>query len=224
MDTLRRFISIITPKAPRWKEISNHIAFHFSLLFITLLPLVLLSYHFMQKEKFLQEGHTRLETLIRGAKKTAMLRKKQAGQIRQYAQADPLYVEKQIESYTPLQVQIDTLSSLIANEALQGCFYWQNRLAALIGDKNLIKFHPEEKKVVKNIQEVVLKLMMPVEVGNADVRRLLSKIEGVKIGSYLPPAGRPDLLVKKITLKRKPVGNESQVFELDMELIKREGV
>jgi len=161
------------------------------------------------------------QLLLTGMDKTTSLRQKQQEALREMQEADPRYLEKEIEGYIPLQHEIDILGTLLAEPNLAKCATWTKRQGFLIGKENRFKFTEEKKGKSKSFQEIELMQAHPVQVGLEDFEQLLIRIEGRGAGAYLPPNGRPDLTILQGQLSA--TGQEG-LYELQLKILKREEV
>lgn len=223
VDRLRRFISKVASKKTARNSWIFHSQFHLLAVILVALPFVSVCWKFVENYHLLGEGEKRLTKLMEGAENTAILRKKRLSQLKQLAVADPLYLDKYLVKPGVLRKQREDLQTLTINEALKGCDTWNRQLETLTGDDNQILFQESETKSVKNIREALVCQTKPVQIGNEDLKRILSVVEGVRIGSYLPPAGRPNLLIKKFQLTRTQTISGGETFLLNIDLVKREG-
>ncbi|MDN3507395.1 MAG: hypothetical protein P0S94_00575 [Simkaniaceae bacterium] len=190
---------------------------------VAITPMTVIVMQFMKKDALLTQGVEAITLLAIGAKKTALLRKKERIRLEQYAAADRAYVEKYLEGFEPLKNEIGQLNSLLTHDSLKQCRTISDRLKFL-REANRLKFSVEAEHVTKEIAECELTSLSPIEVGGQDINRLLSRVEGVKIGGITPPALRPEIVMKEFHLKRVKDERDSEHFEIDMKLIKREGI
>ena len=173
----------------------------------------------VEKDRILKECSESMQRLALGAKKTALLRKKERARLEQYASADREYVEKYLEEFVPLHGEIAKLEMLLGHESFKNCRALNERIGVL-RDRNRLAFRIEKRDETKEIVESELVQTDSVEVGGDDVKKVLARVEGVKVDGMASPSNRPELVVKEFHLKRVEEGR----FGLKMSLIKREGV
>lgn len=117
--------------------------------------------------------------------------------------ADHFYIDKNLETLQFLDPQIRPL---------------------LKESPNSLLFSEEKTRRSEHILEVEEKQQQPVQINGEDLKKLLSLIEGVSIPPFSPQAGRPQLIIKQFELTKKTIAPEEEVFSVNMQLIKREGV
>ena len=98
----------------------------------------------------------------------------------------------------------------------------KERLGFLKEGKNKLLFVEEGIERSGSLQEVEEKCKYPVEMNEEDLKKLLSVVEEVKIGSNLPPDNAPQLIIKNFELLKKPTLGSEDVFEVHLSIIKRE--
>ena len=72
------------------------------------------------------------------------------------------------------------------------------------------------------MKEVEEKQRHPVQMDESDLKQILSLIEDLPVDSFLPSAGSPQLLIKEFRLKKQETPLHTEVFEVEMDLLKRE--
>lgn len=137
-----------------------------------------------------------------------------------YKDADRFYLEKQVESMRLLEKETDALQKASSQKSMAEDPRISRRLAAL--NNNTIVFSEGMVQSYPFFNEIPDSLAHPVEVDVADIRDLLAKIDGRKIGEDEPGPNRPQLLITDFRLDRKSTPNESEVYNLNFRLIKRE--
>lgn len=94
--------------------------------------------------------------------------------------------------------------------------------SSLTSGENRLLFQEENPRRSDNLEEVDVKQKLPVSLNEEELKKVLSLIEAVPIGSSLPTESAPQLLIKNFTLKKKMSEHEDELFEVSLELIKRE--
>jgi len=152
--------------------------------------------------------HTLVECNARKQSMNMAIRKK-------YAQTDHFYLDHQIESLRFLKKERTALERLMQNPSFTGNEVIEKRYAFLSGEANLLQFVEGTVQSGEDFQETLEKISHPVEVDTQDLKELLSRIENNQ-------PGKPQLLVTDLNLKKKTFTSGNQVFELNLNLLKRE--
>lgn len=157
-------------------------------------------------------------------KSEAYKRKQSANRavIDHYRDADHFYIDKYLETLTFLEPEIDGLQKIVNNKNFTGDVAITNRLDFLTGQGNSFAFTEGVVQSYPLYQETTETLSHPIEVNIDDIRKILARVEGVKIGSYKPGPNRPQLIVLDFKLDKKKLVNDSEVYGLNMKLLKRE--
>lgn len=187
---------------------------------LSLIPLVLALFHYHSESQSLQS----LDSQITRLQQAAILReRKQAANnlVRSYyADADRFYVEKQTEALHLLQSETTALQKLGHQPSIAEDPRVSRRLSALTG--NTIIFTEGMVQSYPFFNEIPEALQHPVEVDVDDIKKLLSIIEGVDIGPYEPGKNRPQLIITDFRLDSKANQGESEVYILNLKILKRE--
>lgn len=167
-----------------------------------------------------------LENEMNSASQRAMLfEKKQAVNLavrQQFLDADHSYIDKYLESLTLLEPEIEALQQVVRGRHLAENETINKRLDLLSGKGNKIAFSEGVVESYPYFQDTTETLTHPVEIDIDDLQKILSTVEGVKIGANEPPAGRPELIILDLKLEKKNVTPNNQAFLLNMKLLKRE--
>jgi len=190
-------------------------------LIIGLLPilLVLLNIYSQQSDiSSLKQNINYLQEMIitRETKQAANLAIKD-----QYKNADHFYIDKQIESIRLLKPEIESLKKIASQNNVVDNEAVKKRLEYLLNGNKIVF----TEGVVQNtpfFQETIETLVHPIEVNQDNLQEILSKIEGIKIGSYDPGAERPQMIVIDLKLDKKRIEEKNEVFLLNLKLLKRE--
>lgn len=171
---------------------------------------------------------SRLDTLlerVEDLKERAILKEKRQETnkaiIENYRNADRFYIDKNIESISLLQPEIEVLekiakqSNFVENEAVT------SRLEQL-KTQNSIRFSEGVVQTYPLFSETAETLVKPVEVDSKDLQNILSKIEGTNIGPYTKGDSPPQLIISELKLEKKNTNAENEVYQLQLKLIKRE--
>ncbi len=150
----------------------------------------------------------------RKAKKEAFLHR--------YLNADPYFLDQKIESLLFLQNERKQIESWLRHPALPRKESLVERLSFLTEGANRLVFAEENIRTSGRIQETDEKQRHPVQMHENDLQKLLSLIEDIPVGPYLPPNGAPQLLVRDFRLKKIKTHLHTEIFEVEMDLVKRE--
>jgi hypothetical protein len=136
------------------------------------------------------------------------------------AGADPLYIDKHLESLIFLESEVKKLETQMTdtNDAVA------KRLYFLKEGENRLLLSEEKIRSKDKMREVVEKMQHPVEIHEEDLKKLLCLVEGVTIWPYGPKEGRPQLLFQDFHLIRKQQPPSGAVFSLHFNMIKRENL
>jgi hypothetical protein len=192
------------------------------LLILGAVPFVFAFMHFMGQRREVNG----MQSLIDNIKERAyVLDKRQSRNIAvrdHFKDADPYYLDKQLETLRFLEPEIEGLQKLESNKNYAGDENVKQRLDFLTGNMNTLQFSVGNVQSYQWVQESTDTLLHPVEVNVSDLKKILSLVEGVDIPPYAPPADRPHLLVIDFRLDKKEISPSNEVFVLNFKLLKRE--
>ncbi|MCB1213367.1 MAG: hypothetical protein KDK40_03620 [Chlamydiia bacterium] len=187
---------------------------------IVLLPILLVLYHHKvtnDRIDMLNETLTELHTQVVIAKQKNALN----AQTRQHFQdANRFYLDKEVESIPLLKDERMLLEKFVKNSNLAPNPQASQRLKEI--DSNFIVFSEGVIERYPTFDEFPESLSKPVEIDNNDLKKILSRIEGVTIENQTALPKRPLLIITDCRLDRKKVGDNTSVFLLNMKLLKRE--
>ncbi|MBI2742382.1 MAG: hypothetical protein HYX48_00500 [Chlamydiales bacterium] len=92
------------------------------------------------------------------------------------------------------------------------------------GGENRFQFLEENPKNSELLEEVEAKVKQPVLLNEDELKKVLSLIEGVAIGSHLPQERSPQLIIRNFELVKKLDPGQEEAFEVTMQILKREPV
>lgn len=187
---------------------------------LSLLPIVFAMFHYNSETQSLQ----RLESQVSRLQEAAQIRnRKQSANalVRSYySDADRFYLEKQTESTHLLEQESEALQKLGNQPHMAEDPRITRRLGVLAG--NTLVFTEGMVQSYPFFNEIPEALQHPIEVEVEDIKELLAKIEGTKIGPYEPGPNRPQLLLTDFRLERKAPQGESEIYNLNLKILKRE--
>ncbi len=140
---------------------------------------------------------------------------------KQFKGADHFYIDNEIEKIPLLQNEIANLQQSLDHGFHSHENQIKQRLLQLTNGQNKIAFAEGPIKHYAHFNETLETMAKPVEVDSNDLALILSRIEGVTIGSNQPPPKRPHLIISDCKLERKK-GPIHESFSLSLKLIKRE--
>jgi hypothetical protein len=187
---------------------------------LVLAPLPILYFAFSVYTEMQTDLGARLELLHQKREHYEIQKKREADFVGKLKKSDHYYLDKYLESLTFLQPEIQKLENALATGIQDDEL--KQRLDFLKSGKNKLLFVEEGIERSGSLQEVEEKCKYAVEMNEQDLKKLLSVVEEVKIGSYLPPDNAPQLIVKNFDLLKKPTLGSEDVFEVHLSLIKRE--
>jgi len=164
------------------------------------------------------------EELVAAAQLALVWEKKQAVNLavrHHFLEADHFYIDKYLEAMPLLEREIEALQQVKQSEQLPEDEFINKRLEQLTTN-NKIVFTEGVVQSYPYFQETTEMLIHPIEVDNEDLQKILSTIEGVKIGNNEPPPHRLQLIVLDFKLEKKNISAKNQTFLLNLKLLKRE--
>lgn len=173
-----------------------------------------------------QQSHEELNDRMTIVENRALNYKRQQASnmavIQHYKDADHFYIDKYIETLTFLEPEIESLQKIVNHKNFTGDSEITSRLDALTGPSNSIVFVEGVVQSYPLYQETTETLSHPIEVNVTDIQKILARIEGVEIGSYKPGPNPPQLLVLDFKIDKKKTIHESEIYLLNLKLLKRE--
>lgn len=192
------------------------------LLVLGLIPILMVLFGLMSKLNSVSD----LEESVNDMQQMALLReKKQAVNMavrNHYRDADHFYIDKHLETLTFLEPEVEGLQKLLNNKNLVADDVIRKRLEILTGPGNSLAFTEGVVQSTPVFQETTETLVHPVEINEADLQKILAKIEGMDIGPFKPSPNRPQLIILEFKLDRKNITEKNEVYTLNLKLLKRE--
>lgn len=139
-----------------------------------------------------------------------------------FRESDHFYVDKYLETLVFLEPETEALQKIVQDKNFANDERVKKRIEFLTGDANAFTFSEGVVQSFPFFQETAETLIHPVEVNAKDIQKILSKIEGVKIGDFSSGPHRPQLFITEFKLDKKKVADNNEVFLLNLKLIKRE--
>lgn len=194
-------------------------SFFYSLI---LLPVILsILYLFFQSVELFELQSNFNQSLEKG--RVALERKALHDRfLKRYNHADPYFLDQQIESLLFLENESKEIRSLIQHPAVARVNLLEERLQFLLGEENRISFIEQNIRTSQNVKETEEKQRHPVQVDQKDLQKLLAILEDLNLGEHTPPDQTPQILIQNFHLQRQTTSLETEVFSLEMSLLKRE--
>lgn len=139
-----------------------------------------------------------------------------------YSGSDPYFLDRHIEPLCFLRQEKEQLEFLLRHPALPQKEAIQSRLTFLSGTDNRLSFREENVRTTSQIKETEEKQRHPIQLDQDDLENLLSRIENCPVGPFSPMEQSPQLLVRDLKLKQIKTPLQTEVFELELELLNRE--
>lgn len=195
------------------------------LLYLLLAGLVPIAFAWLTLSSQLDSTAELENNLLRIQSQAYSLESKQATNMalrQNYRDADHFYIDKNLESMTLLEPEIESLRNMTTNPNFNDDENIKRRLETLSGPGNRLSFAEGVVQSSPVFQEVTETLIHPVEINVNDLRHILCLVEGIAIGNCTPPPNRPQLIVLDFKLDKKNVSEKNETFLLNLKLLKRE--
>ena len=166
-------------------------------LFFLPLPFLLILFNFFGELQNQQILRARIQILEEKTAQVADRKQKNEKVLAQLRKSEPQFLEKNLESLS--------FASLAEN-----------------GGENRLAFQEEQPRRAEQIEEVEIKQKSPVLVSEDELKKILSLLEAKTIGSNTPDPSSPQILVKDLKLAKKMNEQDDELYEVMLELIKRE--
>ena len=191
-----------------------------------ILPLLFVLFFYFSKQGEIEE----LQTMVENIQHQALIKeKKQAMNVavrQHFREADHFYIDKQIETLTFLEPEIEMLQKISNDKSFADDDRVKKRLEFLTGTGstpgNQLSFSEGVVQSFPLFQETVETLIHPVEINATDLQKILARIEGTEMGGFSPGPNRPQLVITELKLDKKKVNDKNEVFQLNLKLVKRE--
>ncbi len=175
---------------------------------------VLISTAFFYQQNCLNEKMIDLEKKV---KSLVNIRKLEGKFIKKFISSDVNFLEHYVSTLPLLKEDVELIEKIGKQVNYQPL---QERLNFLESGKNQIEFKSQSFKKSNLYNETEWKMDHPVEVSVKDILQVVSLVEGVKMYQFIPNLLRPQLIIKKLSLKAKSSGNGESFF-LDLEILQR---
>lgn len=139
-----------------------------------------------------------------------------------YTGSDPYFLDRHIEPLVFLAKEKEQLEFLLKHPALPQKEALQSRHAFLSGTENRLSFREEQVRTAGSVKETEEKQRHPIQLDQEDLENLLSRLEHCSIGPFAPLDKSPQLLIRELKLKQLRTPLQTEIFELELELLNRE--
>lgn len=189
-----------------------------------LIPFVLSGSYLLSRHSYQLQLEARFADAAKKGKIAIERKMRKEKFIKRYSEADPFFIDKQIESLSFLGKERLGLQSLLQHPGLAKTRHFQERLDFLESERNHLVFTEENIRTTTRIKETEEKGRHSVQMDENDLYRLLATIEDIPLGQYEPISKMPQLFVRDMKMKKIETPLQSEVIEVEMELLKREWV
>lgn len=192
------------------------------LVTLGLIPMVFISIHYWNEQQTIDQ----LENSIDRIRQTALFTKEKQQMnyavMDHFRDADHFYIDKNLETLTFLEPEIESLKKIVNNPNFSGDDMVMKRLELLTSPSNKMLFSEGSVVQYPHFQETVSSLVHPVQVNELDLQNILARIEGVDIGVFSEQPNRPQMIILDFNLDKKVVADKNEGFEINMKVLKRE--
>ncbi len=192
----------------------------FFYMLVAACPLCVATYLFIEKQSVdlldqqLQIGRTKAKTAIQRKERKERF-------VGRHVNPDPYFLSKELEGFVFLKDEQSELKQWLHHPAIAQKSAISQRLHFLESAQNHLVFQEEEIQLSKFYKETLEKQNQPVDVDVKDLKELLGLIEDLP--SDMPSLQhRPQLIISEFSLRKKQTPLDRQVFELKIDLFKRE--
>lgn len=187
-----------------------------------LIPIILSLFYLVSEQGLLDQLVRMIDAVEEKAEVYKQRQATNMAVIDHYRDADHFYIDKYLETLTFLEPEIEALQKIVNHKNFTGDAFITKRLETLTGPANSMVFTEGIVQSYPLYQETTETLTHPIEVNVDDIRKILSRVEGVQIGPYKPGPSRPQMIVLELKLDKKRLPTESEVYVMNMKLLKRE--
>jgi hypothetical protein len=168
----------------------------------------------------LKELETRFAAAARKEKIAIARKERKENFLQKYAQVNPYFLDQQIESLPLLENERKKLEQLLHHPAFPNHPSFRERLQFI--SQNRLQFAEENLQTSATVKEAEEKLRHPVQIDETDLKKILALIEHRRIESFEPAPSSPQLIVEDLQLTKIKTALQTEVFEIDLQLLKRE--
>jgi hypothetical protein len=193
----------------------------FFLLLLGIAPLAS-GFFLFQQRKSIEVFQEQFSSVALKAKTAFEKKRRKERFLEIHKHSDPYFLDQEIESLSFLSSEKERLKSWLSHPAIANKSALQKRLHFLESDQNRLSFIDDEIQISKFMKETLEKQKMPIELDEEDLKNLLALIEETPFHLALPKMNRPQLIISDFSLTKKNAPLQNEVFELRMDILKRE--
>lgn len=180
-----------------------------------MLPLLLAYIHFFNVKKSWENVNTQI-AYVHSLAETKIQKQSLNNLTKQiFKDTDQLYFSHQLESTLFLKKEREALEKLINTPSFTGNEAAEKRYHFICEGKNRMRFIEAAVESAEGVTETAEVLASPIEIDSQDLKEILFRIEGNR-------PGKPLLMITDFRLIRKQQSWGSEVFEVNLKLLKRE--
>ena len=142
--------------------------------------------------------------------------------LERHSPSDPYFLDTEIESMSFLGGEKKELGNWLAHPAIAKKENLLERLRFLNSEDNRLFFTEEDIQFSDVCKETVEKQRRSIQMDEADLKRLLTLIEDLPLSGSLSKSPRPQLLITDFSLSKIVTPLQHEVFEVNIDLLKRE--
>lgn len=185
------------------------------------LPLALVFINFNARKSEIELINSRLDNTLALVEKQNQSERSNRQVRKKYLDKDPRYVEKHIETIKPLTSEMAILEKVTGTGFFPDEQQATKRANFLKGAENKLSFTESPQKNYPKCIETEFSLSKSVEVDMQDLRKILSRIEGVSLGGEPLIETRPHLLITDFKIERKKA-LVCEVYALNLKILQRQ--
>lgn len=192
------------------------------LLLIGSLPLFFVFFLFIAQKNELRDVENTIENIQYQALSKERKQALNAIVCQHFRDSDHFYIDKHLETIVLLEPEIEQLQKIQEDKNFTDDERIKKRADFLTGEGNALVFSEGVVQSFPLFNETIETLVHSVEVNENDIKKILSRIEGIQIGEHAPTPNSPQLLVTEFKLDKKKINDKNEVYLLNLKLIKRE--
>jgi hypothetical protein len=192
--------------------------------FISLAPIFFALVYLLIQKGNLDDKEERFSFACKKGKLALERKSKKERFLNRYRNADPYFIDREIESLAFLEQEKEELSALLKHPALADKRQADSRLQFLSSEENRLAFAEEGIRTSTRMKETEEKQRHPVQMDEGDLKKLLALLEDLPIEGLSSLENRPQIIVTDFLLEKKDTSLNSTVLEVDMKLLKREWI
>lgn len=191
------------------------------ILLIGFIPLAFAAFKVQSNYNSLSLARSQLESIQQSVYLHEKKQSSNTAIIAHYRESDHFYIDKNLESLSLLEPEINALQAVTQTSNYAGDEAIEKRLELLLSDNQILFSEgPVQSNAV--YQETIETLTKPIEVDANDLQRLLERIENIPNTAADIIEKRPQLIIVDFRLDRKAPTPNHETFLINLKLLKRE--